>query len=279
MTQAVATAGAGTLAEYIEDRYGIRVDRSAEGHAAGRLGDLMHEYGCATSESFLETLRRGGRPELRDRIVEVMTSPRTAWFRDGHPFTVLRDVILPGRFEAAMGTGRPFRVWSAGCSTGQEPYSIAMTVLEYAGARNLPTPENVEILATDISPSMLMLAMAGRYDRVAMSTGLTESHRDRFFRGGLRTWEVEPGVKRLVTFRKRNLQDSFDGLGRFDAVFLRYVADAFSAGLRSDVMRRVADAVEPSGFLLLGEGETPEGAEREFEPFTQEGAAYYRRRE
>jgi chemotaxis protein methyltransferase CheR len=158
--------------------------------------------------------------------------------------------------EIAQGRRSRIRIWSAACSTGQEPYSIAMTIQEFARRRSVVPLEHVEILATDISPSALFIAMAGRYDRMAMARGLPDDLRGRYFDQAGQAWALKERTRKMVTFRKFNLQENFGLLGRFDIIFCRNVAIYFSEGFKRDLFRRFAALLRPNGCLVLGASES-----------------------
>jgi chemotaxis protein methyltransferase CheR len=174
---------------------------------------LMAEHGCADYGSFYRLASRDASPLLRDKIVDAMTTNETLWFRDGHPFEILKDKLLPDLArELVAGNRFRIRIWSGASSTGQEAYSIAMTILEYCRANPGLRPDQFEILGTDISPSALFLARNARYDEATLARGLGVERRNRFFHAEGRVWVANDEVKQLVTFRKFNLQDPLEPL-------------------------------------------------------------------
>ena len=206
-----------------------------------------------------------------------MTTNETLWFRDGHPFLILREKLLPP-LGAELRAGNRFRIriWSGASSTGQEAYSIAMTIHEFCR----PTPgcgrSQFEILASDISPSALFLAKAARYDEAALGRGLSDERRERFFHPEGRVWVVNDEVKRMVTFRKFNLQDSLEPLGHFDIVFLRYVSIYFSDPLKRQIYQGIASLLAPDGHLIISAVESLRGISDAFAQLSHAGGSYYR---
>lgn len=198
--------------------------------------------------------RAGALPATR-AVCDAMTTNETLFFRDGHPFDVLRDHILPA--AARRAAGRPVRVWCAAASTGQEPYSVAMCAA-LAAPRLAGAP--IEILATDYSAAALRRAREGVYSEFEVRRGLAPGLAARFFTpapgGAVR---VADSLRRGMRFEERNLLEPFAGLGSFDVIFCRNVLLYFDAATKRDVLERMADALAPGGLLLLGGTETPLG--------------------
>ena len=229
---------------------------------ASRLSPLLAEYQIPSLGALIERLRKERRSELYERIVDAMTTNETLWFRDAFPFEILKQVILP---EQARARAPGVRIWSAACSSGQEPYSISMTIEEFQRANPGALANNVQIIATDLSPSMLDLARAGLYDAAAMARGISDERRRLFFGQRHGRWEVREDLRRRVSFREHNLQQGFEPLGKFQAIFCRNVLIYFSADLKRDILTRFAVALHPGGYLFLGAAEAITGYSDAFE--------------
>lgn len=241
-----------------------------------RLAGLLAECGCEDYGSFYRLVANDPSSRIRDKIVDAMTTNETLWFRDNHPFAILREKLLPALGEGlAVGNRFRIRIWSGACSTGQEPYSIAMTIHEHCRANPSLRPDQFEILATDISPSALLLAKAGRYDQAAIARGLAEPMRDRYFHRDGNVWVVNDEVKRLVTFRKFNLQDPMEPLGHFDVVFMRYVAIYFADAFKQLIFKGVARLLAPEGHLVISAVESLRGISEDFRQLSHGGGSYY----
>ena len=194
------------LRRLVEERTGILVSERKSYLIASRFASLIEEEGVDTF-SELYTRARAAAPDgpLMDRIVDAITTNETLWFRDDGPWHILRTALLP-RYCAELSQGRRnrVRIWSAACSTGQEPYSVAMTIREFIQDEGLVSvkPEAFEIVATDISPQALEIARRGAYDQMAASRGLPPQYADRFFESSGSTIEVVPAIKvdELVKF-------------------------------------------------------------------------------
>jgi chemotaxis protein methyltransferase CheR len=248
----------GVISAYIEQQCGIHVSVERTYLVQTRLTALMAELGCV---NFIELHRKALADHtngLRDRIVDAMTTNETLWFRDGHPFTLLNEVFFPARLQAPLKAGRriPLRIWSAACATGQEPYSVAMTALDFAARQATFDPATVEIAASDISPSALYQARNGRYTSLAIGRGLPQETRERYFSADGTVWQLDERVKRMVSFRRHNLQDDFNTLGRQDIIFCRNVLIYFSEGFKRELLHRLAQLLRPDGFLIVGASES-----------------------
>ncbi|MFC1830339.1 CheR family methyltransferase, partial [Thermodesulfobacteriota bacterium] len=217
---------------------------------------------------------------LRDKIVEAITTNETFWFRDSSPFHILDEELLRQYVrEIASGKRWKVRIWCSACSTGQEPYSIAMTVLEFARKQNRLKPEHFEIVGTDISTTVLYLAMAGRYDNFAMSRGLPEDLKNRYFTQDGNVWAISSEVQKMVTFKKLNLQEAFSSFGKQDIIFCRNVLFYFSDEFKKDILRRIAEILRPGGYLFLGASESIFNYTREYEMLRHTMGLYYKVRE
>ena len=276
MNTAISTQEFDLLRKYIEEQCGIALGDEKAYLIETRLMKLMVQNGCDDFGSFYRLVKDNKNTELRDKIVDAMTTNETLWFRDVHPYAILREKLLPAlSSELAGGKRKNIRIWSAACSTGQEPYSIALTVSEYCKENPRVRADSFEILGTDISPSALFVATTGRYDQIAVSRGLPEEMKVKYFKQDGRVWSLDESVKKLVRFQKFNLQNSFMPLGHFDIVFLRYVAIYFSDKFKKELFASLARVVAPSGYLVIGAVESLRGYSEAFVRRTHGSGAYY----
>ncbi|MDH4133530.1 MAG: protein-glutamate O-methyltransferase CheR [Gammaproteobacteria bacterium] len=275
MPQVISGADYAQFSAFLEDASGITLGENKQYLVESRLRPLLEEYRIPTLGHLIERLRRERPPELYARIVDAMTTNETLWFRDGYPFEILRQTILP---EYALVHGAPLRLWSAACSSGQEPYSIAMSVEEARRASPAEVPAVVQILATDLSPSMLESARAGRYDSATMARGLDADRRRAFFTEQHGRWELIESVRRRVEFREYNLLASFEPLGKFQVVFFRNVLIYFSPERKREIFTRLATSIVPGGYLFLGASETVAGYTEAFEMQRLSSGIVYRRK-
>ncbi|MFP4459800.1 MAG: CheR family methyltransferase [Candidatus Zixiibacteriota bacterium] len=247
------------LRNFIKTECGIDLPDGKEYLIESRLSNLMAISG---SKSYLDLYHKASRDKtnkFRDKIIDAITTNETSWFRDDHPYTVLEKYVLPERIKYFMNKKtRKIRIWSAACSTGQEPYSIAMIInqlLENPEFRNMNIG-NFEILATDISNSALLMAKLGRYDSISMSRGIPELYLNKYFKKQKRVWILNDEIKKIVTFKKFNLQNPIDQFGLFDIVFCRNVAIYFSEKFKIQLFDNIASQLKPDGYFFMGSAES-----------------------
>jgi len=238
---------------------GIALGDSKRQLVCSRLGKRLRYYGYSTFSQYYEHLAERD-PEGQEllRMINAITTNKTDFFREAHHFDFLRSAILPAmQTEAGTGGARRLRIWSAGCSSGEEPYSIALTVLE-----GLPRPWawDVKILASDIDTEMLAKGREGVYTDDRLST-IPAELRERYFLRGRGTREglvaVRPEMKDLVAFRRINLRDeSWPIRTLFDCIFCRNVIIYFDRALQEGLVSRFVELLKPGGYLFLGHSES-----------------------
>ena len=256
----------------LEQASGIVLGDNKHYLVTSRLNGIMNEFAIASFSQLMDHMKRD--QKLRQRIMDAMTTNETSWFRDNYPYDVLKEKILP---EAAKRRVSSYRIWSAACSTGQEPYSISMIVSEF-----LSSPFNglggdcVKIVGTDISSSVMQQAKNGCYEGVSVTRGLSSERKQRFFRQTGACWEVAPDVRARVSFREMNLMQSYSFLGKFDVIFCRNVLIYFSQELKKDILKRMTQVLNPNGYLILGGSESISGYSDEFELVKWNSGVIYR---
>lgn len=245
------------IRDYVEKHCGIHLSDDKTYLVETRLTTMMFEQGCSTFGELYNRAVLDKTHTLRDKIIEAITTNETFWFRDLHPFSILTEVMLKQYAdEIAAGNRTKIRFWCCACSTGQEPYSIAMTFLEYARRNPRLKPEHIEILATDISSTVLFLGKLGRYDNLAITRGLPDEYRNRYFIQTNKIWTISDEVKKMVRFQKLNLQENFNHLGKQDVIFCRNILIYFSLEFKQDILKRISALLRPSGFLFMGASES-----------------------
>jgi chemotaxis protein methyltransferase CheR len=201
-----------------------------------------------------------------------MTINESFFFRDKIPFDRFKDTILPALLQSRAATRR-MRIWCAACSTGQEPYSLAMIL---RSMREQLVGWNIEILATDISRDVLERAKAGIYTQFEVQRGLPIQMLMQFFQQVGEQWRIAEEVRRMVQFRQLNLIERFSMLGTFDAVFCRNVLIYFDHKTKTDILARIAQQLTPEGYLVLGAAETVVGLSESFKPHPDKRGLYVR---
>ncbi|WP_183100070.1 CheR family methyltransferase [Nocardioides pelophilus] len=226
---------------------GMIYDPGKEYLVEARLKPLADKAGCSF-EDYVQRIMTD--PIERRRAMDALTINETSWFRDHAPYQAFTDTMLPALLKARSAT-RHLRIWSAAASSGQEAYSIAMLLDQH-----LPPGWTSEIVATDISSTMLDRVRAGRYSQVEMNRGLPATLLVRYFTRVHNEWEIAQHLRDMVTVRAQNLAAPFLGLGTFDVVLLRNVLIYFDKETRHDILRRMLPMVAPEGYLLIGSSET-----------------------
>ncbi|WP_256385118.1 CheR family methyltransferase [Photobacterium toruni] len=257
---------------FLEAQCGIVLSDGKQYLVRSRLSPLMTKVGISTISELLQLIKKSSYLELKNNVINAMTTNETLWFRDIYPFKVLQSKIFPELIDQKKN----IRIWSAASSSGQEAYSIAMTVLE-TQTRLPRLLNNVSIVGTDISSEMLNACKAGIYDELAMNRGLSAERRRFFFEdnqdGRMR---LSDKVKKMVTFRPQNLKDSYALLGKFDIIFCRNVLIYFAPEMKEKVLSQIATQLNPGGYLFLGASETLGGLSNKFEMIRCEPGIAYR---
>jgi chemotaxis protein methyltransferase CheR len=236
-----------------------------------RLLPVARSMGLPDVGKLVDTVRARPTPDATRLIVEALTTNETSWFRDGDPFTGLTSTVLPALL-AARGPVEPLKIWSAACSSGQEPYTIAM-LLEDA----LPNAASrVSITATDISREMVERTRAGRFTQLEVNRGLPAPMLIRHFARVGTEWEVAPALRRMVTTSECNLAAPLPRMGPFDVVYLRNVLIYFDLPTKQAILRRVRELMRPDGWLFLGAAETTLGVDDSWERVVLGRSSAYR---
>jgi chemotaxis protein methyltransferase CheR len=251
------------LRELMHKRAGIALEPGKEYLAETRLAALALQERYGTLEALLESLHtEGERGDLHRRVVEALAISETSFFRDLHPFEALRRTILPERI-ALRTPDRCINLWSAACSSGQEPVSMAMVVREHfpqliaGGAR---------LIASDLSLSLLTRARTGRFTQIEVNRGLPAPLLVKYFAQRDNDWQVRDELLRMIEFRELNLTTNWPQLPPMDVIFLRNVLLYFDVATRREVLQRVARTLRPDGYLVLGGGETTLTLDESYEP-------------
>ena len=253
----------------VEDLCGIQLDASKQYLLETRLLKTLIEYNCASYTDFIHLMKTPAQAKLRPLVIDAMTTKETLWFRDVHPFETIASDILPDLLK--QNPAGSLKFWSAACSTGQEPYSLAMLVHEYAEAHpqlEIIPNHRVQILGTDVASSSVALSKMARYDILAMGRGINPERKQKFFESQGRVHVVKDEVKALCDFKIANLgEDLSFSIGRnFDLICLRNVAIYFSREFKQVLFNRLAKMLKPNGYLILGATENLTGLQTPFTP-------------
>ena len=248
---------------FLEESCGIVLGDNKHYLVTSRLNRLTKEFSFASLNDMIDALKHSRDNKLKERVVDAMTTNETSWFRDTYPYELLREDLIPDLVKKKPSR---LRIWSAASSTGQEAYSISMilseTQMKVPGLLSVP----VEIVGTDISTTVLNIARRAEYDGLSLSRGINDERKRMFFKEAENDrWQLNPKIKSIVKFSEINLLQNYTLLGKFDIIFCRNVLIYFSSELKTDILTRMAKALNPGGYLILGGSESPTGYCRDFE--------------
>jgi chemotaxis protein methyltransferase CheR len=203
-------------------------------------------------------------------VVEAMTTNESFFFRDNKPFDQFRSIVLPNLLKA-RASKKSFRIWSAACSSGQEPYSLAMILKEEAAKLS---GWRVEIVGTDISSDILQKARTGAYSQFEVQRGMPMTLLVKYFKKKDENWVIDPALQSMVTFKEWNLLGDVRALGHFDVVFCRNVLIYFDQPTKSKVLQGISQVMADDAVLYLGGAETVLGISDHFKPVPGQRGIY-----
>jgi len=260
------------FSSFLHKKLGIVLSDNKQYLVKSRLSAIAREHQYTDMNIFLRDIVAIKDRALTDKCLELMTTNETFWFRDAYPFALLEQHILP----ALHTQQKKLRIWSAACASGQEPYSIAMTVHEFMRHHSNAFSHGVEIVATDFSAKMIDFAQAGIYDELAIARGLPLDMRQRYFTNTSKNgMQVKPSLSSMVKFSRFNLLQDFSGLGHFDIVFCRNVLIYFDGNQKQEILKKIAACLMPAGALFLGAAESISGVEHLFKMKSIDKGLYF----
>jgi chemotaxis protein methyltransferase CheR len=246
----------------LRKRSGLVLTRDKLYLLESRLTPVARAAGLGGLPGLIDAIRKRGDPRLIDEVVDAMTTNESFFFRDIKPFDQFRDHVLPELMKARAAT-RHIRIWSAACSSGQEPYSLCMILKDNAAKL---TGWKIEILGTDISRQMLIKARRGIYSQFEVQRGLPIQNLVKYFGQEGDRWIISAELRNMVTFREFNLLDDPRPLGPFDVIFCRNVLIYFDQDTKAKVLHQIGTVLRPDGYLYLGGAETVLGVTDRFAP-------------
>jgi len=258
------------ISNFIYQRSGIVLGESKKYLIESRLKSVARISGLRNLTHLCDELSTNSR-QLETLVLNALTTNETSWFRDSKPFDTLVTKIFP-QIKRNRST-QILQIWSAACSTGQEAFSIAMTILE----SGLFSDWHVRIVATDISSNVLEQAEEGLYSQLEISRGLPIQFLVRYFSQIGDVWKIKPEVRKMVSFREHVLQNDATALGTFDLVFCRNVLIYFDLETKGKIYDNICRTMPASGLLALGGSETTLNITPLFEPIRMAGTAFYAR--
>lgn len=264
------------FAAFIEEKCGIVLGVGKQYLVNSRLSTLLSKFGISNVDELInKAMENTPNNKIQDAVIDAMTTNETLWFRDTYPYTALEQFILP---ELAKKAKYPVRIWSAACSSGQEPYSIGIIVQEQMAKMIHIDPKQTQIIGTDLSPEMLATCKRGQYDVHALSRGLSAERKAKFFKPtrNPNIMQIDPRVKSMVEFRPMNLLGSYALMGKFDVIFCRNVLIYFSNDVKAEILRKLTMCLNPEGYLILGSTETLVGVADKYEMVRHSPGILYR---
>ncbi|MBI1328257.1 MAG: methyltransferase domain-containing protein [Alphaproteobacteria bacterium] len=237
------------ITELLKKRSGIDITEDKIYLIESRLLPVIRKHSIATISALVTALKVKMDEAIILEIIEAMTTNETSFFRDTKPFTNLVDPVIPHILKASKSD---IRIWSAACSSGQEAYSIAMTLLEKPA---LLGTQKFSIEGTDIDRTIIQKANSGRFTQFEVQRGLPITHLIKYFNQVEEEWEAKPDFKKHASFSFRNLIEPFSGFGPFDIVFCRNVLIYFDSPTKTKILDNIASVLKPHGVLFLGSAE------------------------
>ena len=264
------------LAKYIYNISGIYLDQDKGYLLETRLNPLLAPHKCTSFADLYHKAKADTSRQLDKEVVNAISTNETLFFRDNKPFELLKNKIVPDlvdRRSAAEGQKKTrLRIWSAACSTGQEVYSIAISLLEMLG--DLRDYE-ITLLGTDLSDEAVAKASYGMYGKFEIERGLPKKILQRYFTPAAGGWRIKDEIRSLAAFRKFNLMDSYAGLGSFDIVFCRNVAIYFTDADKRKLFQKLGQVLARDGYLIIGGSESLGGIAPQFQARNYLQGVYY----
>lgn len=256
----------------VRERAAIVLDAGKAYLVDSRLSSLARREGHASVRELIQKLRAQPFGVVHRQVVEAMTTNETSFFRDIHPFEALQKVVLP-EVLAARAKEKTLTVWCAASSSGQEPYSIGISLREHC-------PElaswNVRILATDINRQMVERSRAGVYSQLEVNRGLPAGLLVKYFTRVGAEWHVKEDLKKWMDFREMNLAGDWPMMPQVDVLFIRNVLIYFDVAMKRQILGKCRKVIRPAGFMFLGSAETTINIDDGYERVQFDKAACYR---
>ena len=257
--------------ELLRERTAVVLGDDKDYLVESNLMPIVYEDGFESLTELIAQLRAVPYSPLHQRVVEAMTNNETSFFRDLHPFEALKRTLLPALVENRKAS-RTLNIWSAVCSSGQEPYSIAMILRDSFPELSQWT---LNIFASDISESMLKRAQGGLYSQHEVNRGLPVTLLLKYFEKQGHDWQISNDLRHMVTFRAINLAAHWPFLPNMDVIFLRNVLIYFDVETKKTILKKMRRLLQPDGYLILGSAETTLNLDEAFQRIDINRASCY----
>ena len=260
------------LRDLLRRRTGVVIDESKQYLVIARLTPIVRQRAIPSLDTLVDRIRKTGDKALEKDVLNAMMTHETSFFRDKSPYETLRQLVT--QMIPKRSAHRQLVIWSAACSTGQEPYSIAMLLNEHFP--DLVATWRIRIIATDISEPVLARAREGVFSELETNRGLSADLLTKYFRPLQGKWSIAQNCRKLVEFRCLNLNGPWPALPPCDVIFLRNVMLYFDVPTRAALVAKMRRVLKPDGALFLGGAETMIGIDTGYERLTGAGCSYYR---
>ncbi len=260
------------LCELVKNTTAIALDVQREYLMEARLSSIAQQEGFNSVSELITRVRGGSSTQLQWKVVEAMTTNETSFFRDVKPYEALRQVVVPGLMQARQSE-RKLTIWCAACSSGQEPYSIAMMLREYFPALQ---GWKLHILATDISTEMLDKSRQARYSQLEVNRGLPANLLVKYFKKTGTDWQLEDSIRKMVEVKRMNLSVAWPLMPAVDLVMLRNVMIYFPVETKKQILKNTRSVMAPDGYLFLGTAETTINLDASYTCESYKNVSYYR---
>jgi chemotaxis protein methyltransferase CheR len=259
------------VADLVFNESAIVLDADKQYLVEARLSFLVTETGQSNLSELIAMAKNPVNMRLRQRIVEAMTTNETSFFRDSLPFTELKDIIIPDLAKTGS-TDKQITIWCAASSSGQEPYSIAMTLRSIHQALK---GWNLNIIASDICDKVLETAKSGQYSQIEVNRGLPKDMLTRHFKQVGTNWVVNDDLRNMIDFRKINLNKTFVGLPKVDIIFIRNVLIYFNGETKKLILDKMMALMKPDSLIIFGQAESPMNFTDRFERYKKVQSSVY----
>lgn len=258
--------------ELVRNASGVVLDDGKEYLIDARLRPLAEDAGAASVQLFIKLLESTSPGMLHRNVVEAMITNETSFFRDQHPFEAFRKFVIPTLIDARRSR-QSLSIWSAACSTGQEPYTVAIVLREYFP---LLRHWSCRIRASDIASKVIERARTGLYSQAEVNRGVPTNLLTKYFERTPIAWLIQPEIRNMVEFFELNLTRAWPAMPRMDLILLRNVMIYFDAETKKRILMAARRRLKPDGFLLLGSSESTLGAEEGFERLPADRGGWHR---
>lgn len=249
------------LRKLVYDNSAIVLETGKEYLVESRIAPLARAKGFGSISEFVVKLQSAPYGPLHNDVIEAMTTNETSFFRDSHPFEAMRTHVL-AEMKEKLAHKKSINIWSAACSSGQEPYSLAMLVSEFFASQ---PGWKVNITASDISEEMLSYSKQGQYTQLEVNRGLPVTMMVKYFENHGTVWKIKDNIRNMLDFRKMNLSDRWPMMPKMDVIFLRNVLIYFDQDTKREILNKMRNQLQPHGYLFLGSAETTFNLDDSFE--------------